>query len=234
MKHSLNKFILSIPTLFIKQYPYAWVAAVVLWSWPPGISILFLLIVACGIFALRWRSTAWIAELRQQHAPRNETFCIDHPPIPWERAARNIAILLAGTGLLAWLMNGKFGLSYWQSFLMLAGFALFYLDTRFFGAETIYVITGGGIGIYYVPGHTDYRIFLRFNEMGEIVRLNQVDKIPASWSVCARSRAVKHGILLVPRHAKGFTKLLDEVLLVPTDMDEFLKQVPSTLVSDKE
>ena len=38
MKRSLDKFILYMPVLFIKQYPYTWIAAVVLWTWPPNLS----------------------------------------------------------------------------------------------------------------------------------------------------------------------------------------------------
>jgi hypothetical protein len=234
MKHSLNKFILYFPVLFIKQYPYAWIAALVLWTWPPIISGAFLLIVAIGMFSLRWREAAWMSELRRKYAPKNETFHVDRPHIPVERAVRNIAILVAVGGLAAWLIGERFGLTYLQSFLMIVGFTLFYVDTRFFGAVAVYVITGGGIAIYFVPGHTDYRIFIRFNEMGQIARVDNLEKPPASWTVCARVRAVKSGILLVPRYTKGFTKLLDnEILLTPTNVDEFLKHVPSTLVTDK-
>ena len=234
MKHSLNKFILYFPTLFIKQYPYAWIAAIVLWSWPPNISAVFFLIVAIGIFSLRWREAAWISEMRRQHAPRNETFYVDRVPVPSQRAVRNLAILLAGGGLLAWFLDGRFNLTFWQAFIMIVGFFLFYVDTRFFGAVTIYIVTGGGIAIYFVPGHTDYRIFIRFNEMGQIVRMDHIEKRPKSWTVLSRVRAAKSGILLVPRYAKGFTKVLDgEVLLTPTNVDEFLKHVPSTLVTEK-
>lgn len=234
MKHFLDNFILHIPTLFIKQYPYAWIAGIVLWTWPVNISAVFFLIVAIGLFSLRWREAAWISEMRRQHAPKNELFYIDRVPVPMTRAVRNIAILLAVGGVTAWFIESRLALTFWQTFLMIVGFGVIYLDTRFFGAVTIYIVTGGGIAIYYIPGHTDYRIFLRFNEMGQIARLSHIENIPKSWTVLSRVRAVKSGVLLVPRHPKGFTRVLDgEVLLTPTNMDEFLKYIPSTLVTDK-
>jgi hypothetical protein len=234
MQQKLDSFILSIPTLFIKQYPYAWIAGIVLWTWPVNISAVFFLIVAIGLFSLRWREAAWISELRRQHAPKNETFYVDRLPIPMTRAVRNLATLVAVSAVTAWMLGDRMNLNPLQAFIIISGFGLFYLDTHFFGAVTIYIVTGGGIAIYYIPGHTDYRIFIRFNEMGQIARMGRIEKRPESWSVLSRVRAATSGLLLVPRYAKGFTRVLDgEVLLTPTNMDEFLKYIPSTLVTDK-
>jgi hypothetical protein len=233
MKQFLDNFILGFPALFLKQYPYAWIAVVILWSWPPVLSGTFLSVVVVGILALVWRTEAWISNLRREHAPRDETFYVDRLPIPLQRAAQNIALLLTGSALVAWLLQGQIGLSFWQLFLLFVGFALFYMDTRFFGAATIYVVTGSGIAIYFVPGHLDYRIFIRFKEIRQVVRLETVEKIPESWSVFSRLRKVKRGVLLIPRDRNGFSKRLQEILLTPTDTDEFLKRVPSTLVTDK-
>lgn len=233
MKQILDRFILYIPTLFIKQYPYAWIVAIALWSWPLNISAVFFLIVAFGVFSLNWRGAAWTSEMRRQYAPKNETFYKDRLRIPKPQAARNLAILAAISAATAWILGGRLSLSFWQAFIMLSGFGLFYLDTLFFGPVAIYIVTGGGIAIYYIPGHTDYRIFLRFNEMDRIVRMDRIEKRPESWSVLSRVRNAGSGILLTPRHARGFTRLLDgEVLLTPTNVDEFLKLVPSTLVTN--
>ncbi len=233
MKQSLDRFILNIPTLFIKQYPYAWIVAIALWGWPLNISAALFLVVALGIFSLRWREAAWISEMRRQHAPKNETFYVDRLPIPKPRAVRNLAFLIVVSAATAWLIGGRLFLTFWQAFIMFSGFGLFYLDTLFFGPVAIYIVTGGGIAIYYIPGHTDYRIFLRFNEIGQVVRMDRIEKRPETWSALSRVRAATSGLLLVPRYAKGFTRMLDgEVLLTPTNVDEFLKRVPSTLVTD--
>ena len=234
MKRFLDKFILYFPVLFIKQYPYAWLVGVVLWSWPPNVSAVFFLIILIGILSVRWREAAWISEMRRQHAPGDETFYLDRLPVPVPRALRNIAILVGVCILLAWFLSGPFNLGIYQTFIMFFGFAICYLDTRFFGAVTIYIVTGGGIAIYYVPYHTDYRIFLRFSEMNQVVRMDHIGNIPASWSILSRLKTANSGVLLVPRSPKGFTRILDgEVLLTPTNVDEFLKHIPSTLVTIK-
>jgi hypothetical protein len=234
MKQTLDRFILSIPTLFIKQYPYAWIVAIALWSWPLNISAALFLIVAFGMVSLRWREAAWIAEMRRQHAPRNETFYVDRLPVPAPRAVRNIAILTAVSAATAWTLGGRLNLTQWQTFIMIFGFGLFYLDTRFFGAVTIYIVTGGGIATYYLPGHTDYRIFIHFKEMDGIARLTQIEKLSESWTLLSRGRMATSGVLLKPRDVRGFSRFLDgEVLLTPTNVDEFLKHVPSTLVMEK-
>lgn len=234
MKQILDRYILYIPTLFIKQYPYAWVVAIALWSWPLNISAVLFLIIALGIFSLQWREAAWVSEMRRQHAPRNEIFYKDRLPVPKPRAVRNLAILVTISAATAWIIGEQLSLNFWQAFVMISGFGLFYLDTRFFGPVAIYIVTGGGIAIYYIPGHTDYRIFIRFNEMGQVVRMGRIETRPVTWSVISRDRDTKSGVLLVPRYARGFTRVLDgEVLLTPSNVDEFLKHVPSTLVTNK-
>ena len=232
MKASLDKFILSFPVLFLKQYPYAWIAVVVFWAWPPILSGVFLAVMAIGIASLRWRSAAWIADMRRQYAPGGESFLIQRAPIPWSDAARKIILLLAVAGVTAWLASELVGLSFWQFFLMIVGFALTYVDSRFFGAETIYIVTPTCIAIYYVPGHIDYRIILRFKEIGRVQRLDPIEKIQDSWSVCSRIRKPASGILLVPRNPYGFSKQLQEILITPTNVDEFLARIPSTLTNE--
>ena len=39
---AFHSFVLSIPYLFLKKIPYAWVPVVALWAWPPIISGIFL------------------------------------------------------------------------------------------------------------------------------------------------------------------------------------------------
>ena len=194
----------------------------------------FFSIVLIGILSLRWREAAWISEMRRQHAPGDQTFYIDRPPVPIRRALRNLAMLVVVCFLLAWFMHGIFNLGLLQTFIMLSGFALCYIDTRFFGAVTVYIVTGSGIALYYIPGHVDYRIFIRFNEMERVARMDSIDKISEKWTVISRLRTAASGVLIVPRSPKGFSRMLNgEVLLTPTNVDEFLKHIPSTLVTIK-
>ena len=170
MKQAINRFILGFPVLFLKQYPYAWIAVVALWPRSPSVAALFLAIVAAGILSLRWQSAAWVSHMRFKHAGEGGRFYVDQPPIPWQKSVARIGLLAAGGAVLAYLLQGQFGLSFWQFFAMIVGFTLFYQDTRFFGAAVTYVITATGIGIRFVPGHLDYNLFLPFREIGRIER----------------------------------------------------------------
>ncbi|HEX6270132.1 MAG TPA: hypothetical protein VFZ43_07855 [Anaerolineales bacterium] len=224
MKQTLYRFILAIPLLFIKQFPYAWIAVIALWTWPPVIPGFLLLIIVVAMLMLRWQSRAWISNLRREHAFQDGKFHIDEPDIPWSDSARKIVLLLAGAGLLAWLLDGQFRLSFWQFFFLISGFTLLYNDTRFFGAPTTYVITDRGIGIHFIPGHIDYRLFLPFREISRIEKSEyQKDN---DWDLFARRRDVQDGLLMIPKSLNGFTKRIDKLFIAPKDVEKFLAQLP--------
>jgi len=224
MKQALDHFILAIPILFIKQFPYAWIAAVTLWSWPPAFSVVFLCIIVIGLLMLRWQSVAWISNLQREHAFKEGKFHVDQPPFSWVDSARKILILVAGAALLAWLLNGQFGLSLWQIFLIIVGFTILYRDTQFFGAPTTYVITDQGIGIHFVPGHIDYRLFLNFKEISQIEKSKyQKDQ---NWDAFVRTQDPQDGLLMIPKNPNGFTKRIEKLFIAPNDMDKFLEQLP--------
>ncbi|HEX5808184.1 MAG TPA: hypothetical protein VFY25_05920, partial [Anaerolineales bacterium] len=107
MKQFLDRFILGFPVLFLKQYPYAWIAVVALWPRSQSFAALFLVIIALGLLSLRWQSAAWISHMRRQHAGEDGKFYIDQPPILWQRAARKIAFLMGGSVLVAFLLQGQ-------------------------------------------------------------------------------------------------------------------------------
>jgi hypothetical protein len=225
MKPALDRFILRVPRLFLKQYPYAWFPAIVLWTWPPNISVIFLLIIAIGMLSLRWQTSAWISYTRREHAGADGKFFVDRPTVHWGRAVRNIAILIAVSGLGASFLKGKFGLSFWQFFLIIVLFTLTYRDSQFIGAQAIYIITAPGIAVYFAPGHLDYRLFLTFKEISRIERTQfQEDK---GWDFFARTRDVgAEGLLLIPKDINGFSKRLEKLFIVPQDIEAFLEQLP--------
>ena len=224
MKQFLDRFILGIPLLFIKQFPYAWIAVIALWTWPPVVSGIFLLIIVLGLLMLRWQSRAWISNLRREYAFKDGKFYIDEPDIPLTESGRKLIFLLVGSALIAWLLNGQFGLNFRQIFLMTVGFTLLYRDTQFFGAPTTYIITASGIGIHYIPGHIDYRLFLPFKEISRIEKSKyQKNK---NWDLFARTRDVKDGLLMIPKNPNGFTKRVEKLFIVPDDMQKFLEQLP--------
>ncbi len=225
MNPTLDRFILNIPRLFLKQYPYAWFPLVVLWAWPPNLSLIFLAVIVIGLLSLQWQFSAWMAYMRREHAGKDGKFYVDQPAIPWGRAVRNIAILLAGSGLIAILLDKQIGLTSWQFFFIMIGFMLTYQDSRFFGAPTTYIVTATGIAVYFAPGHLDYRLFFKFKEIARIERTHfQKDK---GWDFFARTREVgMEGLLLIPKDIKGFSKRMEKLFIAPQDIDKFLEQLP--------
>lgn len=224
MKQALNRFILGFPVLFLKQYPYAWIAVVALWPRSPSIAAIFLVIVAAGILSLRWQAAAWISHIRHRYAGQDGKFHVDWPPVDWRRAARKIALLVAGALVIAWLLQGRLGLTFWQYVIMIVGFTLFYQDTRFFGADVTYIITASGLAIRFVPGHLDYRLILSFKEISRIER-RPYKKDPAV-DLFARTDQVAEGLLLVPKDPKGFTKRIDRIFIAPSNVEQFMKELP--------
>jgi len=173
---------------------------------------------------VKWQSSAWIANLRRGHGFMDGKFYVDQPPVPWSISIPKIMILLIGAGLLAWLFNGQLRLNFWQIFLMIVGFTLLYQDSRFFGASTTYIVTDQGIGIRFIPGHIDYRLFLPFKEISRIEKSEyQKDK---TWDLFARTRETKAGLLMIPKNPRGFTKRIDKLFIAPEDGEKFLEQLP--------
>ena len=224
LREALDRFILAIPVLFIKQFPYAWIAAITFWSWPPTFSLVFLVIILIGLLALRWQSSAWISNLQREHSFKEGKFYVDQPPFYWKDSARKILILAAGAAFLAWLLKGQFGLSFWQIFLIILGFTLLYRDTQFFGASTTYVITDQGIGIHFVPGHIDYRLFLNFKEISRIQKSRYQKDL--NWDAFVRNRNTPDGLLMTPKNPNGFTKRIEKLFIAPNDPEKFLEQLP--------
>ena len=224
MKEFLDRFILSFPVLFLKQYPYAWIAVVVLWPYSHSLAALFLVLIVMGVLALRWQSAAWISHMRRLYAGKDGKFYIDQPPIPWQRTARNISYLILGSLVIAFLLKGQFGLTFWQFFVMGVGFTILYRDTQFFGSAATYIITATGIAIRLVPGHIDYRLFLPFKEISRIERGEYQRKLDTD--IFARVRESKDGLMLIPKDPNGFTKRIDKLFIVPSDVDQFVKQLP--------
>jgi len=177
-----------------------------------------------GVLSLRWQSAAWISHIRRQYAGNDGKFYVDQPPVTWQKAIRNIALLSAGSALIAYLLKGQFGLSFWQLLIMVVGFTIFYQDTRFFGSAVTYIITATGIAIRFVPGHLDYRLFLPYKEISRIEKSEfKKDK---GWDLFARARDTKEGLLMTPKNPNGFTKRIEKLFIAPQDRERFLAELP--------
>lgn len=121
-------------------------------------------------------------------------------------------------------MNGQFGLTVWQFFLIIVGFSLLYRNSLFFGAPTPYVIKASWIGVHFAPGHLDYRLFLKFDEISHIERCAyQKDK---GRDCFARIQYAKDGSLFIPKSPNGFTKRTWKLFIIPKDIEKFQEQLP--------
>jgi hypothetical protein len=228
----LENLILGIPYLFLKKIPYAWLAVIFFWIWPPVLfSWILIAIIIIGLLMMDWQRRAWEAKLIREHHAGPEKPFIDRPKMPLNIQVRNLVLLALGSGLVAWIFQGQFELSFWQWFFMLAGFMLLYMDHRLLGATTVYILTDQGIGIRFAPGHIDYRMFFSYREIWRAQRIQVPEKKPVRWSQMTPTREPNEGVLLTPRNRDGFTRRIkSEVLLAPSDIDGFLKHIPAQLV----
>lgn len=227
MSHTLDLFILDIPYLFLKKIPYAWIGVIALWSWPPVISGIFFVIIFIGLLMMKWQAIAWESNVRREHKVSGR-FYIDRPHTVLMIQARNLAVLFILSALLGWLLNGLAGLSNWKVFTLIAGFMILYKDTLLFGASVTYIVTDEGVGIRYIPGHVDYRLFLRFSEISRIERTD--NQARRDWSMMTPTRTVKEGLLLIPRDPNGFSRQIEKVFIAPKNIREFINQLPKSIV----
>jgi hypothetical protein len=223
---ALEQFILDTPYLFLKKIPYVWIAVVAFWHWPPYVSGILMLIVLVGLLMMVWQQRAWEARIRRELHNGTGRVYFDRPRAAWTFQLRNFLLVCLGSGLLGWLLNGRFGINVVQWFLMLAGTMLLYKDSLLFGAMVTYMLTSQGIGIRFVPGHVDYRMFFRYNEIRRAVRVKVPRQVPLRWDILAPRRRPAEGVLLYAASPSGFTSQLQgEILLAPADMDGFLKEL---------
>jgi hypothetical protein len=220
----LEAFILGVPTAFLKKIQYAWLGVVFFWSWPPIFSGILLGIVVAGLLMMAWQQLAWEARIKREYHSAGTSLYVDHPHAARTFQIRNLVLVLVGSGLLGWLLNGQVGITGLQWSVLFSGFMLLYKDTVLFGAAVTYLITDQGIGIRYVPGQVDYRLFFKFSEIWQVMRMEVPERFPPRWDVLTPQRHPKVGVLLFATRREGFSKQIkSEVLLAPTDMGQFLE-----------
>jgi hypothetical protein len=222
----LEQFLLEIPYLFLKKIPYAWVGVAAFWAWPPLVSAILMALVLLGLLLMAGQERAWENKIRREfHSGPAEPY-IDHPRARRTFQLRNLALVLAASAILGWILNGRFGLSGPQWALLLAGVMLLYKDAFLFGAAVTYMITDQGIGIRYVPGHVDYRLFFKFHEVWRAERMKVPERIPRRWDVLVPKKYPQEGLLLYSSRREGFSKQIQgELLLAPTDIERFLREL---------
>ncbi len=220
----LEQFILDVPYLFLKKIPYAWVGVAAFWTWPPLASGVLMLLVLLGLGMMAGQERAWQNKIRREYHSSPSNPYIDRPHMARKYQLLNLVLVLAASALLGWLLHGRLGLSGPQWALLLAGVMLLYKDSYLFGASTTYMITDQGLGVRYVPGHVDYRLFFRFHEIRRAEFMQTPERIPRRWDILVPKRYPKEGVLLYAVQPEGFSKQIQsEVFLAPADIEKFME-----------
>lgn len=228
----LENFVLDTPYLFLKKIPYAWFFAVIFATWAPLVAGMLVLLVALGLLFMALQQRFWEAKIHREFQKEGTAYRVQ-PRMPLRLQVRNVALVLAGSLALAFLLGGRLNMTGWQWFLMTSGLMFLYRDALIFGATAVYLVTPRGIGVRYIPGHVDYRLFFRYTEINHVTRVGAGDKLPTRTSVLSPMRGQKEGILLTAKLMDGFSSELGQILLTPDDPEAFLAQIPATLIQNE-
>ncbi|MBI5297757.1 MAG: hypothetical protein HY869_19945 [Chloroflexi bacterium] len=228
----LENFVLDIPYLFLKKIPYSWFFAIIFLTWAPALSALLVLIIALGLWLMALQQRFWEAKIQREFQKEGTPYRVQ-PRMPIGTQLQNAAWVLAGSLFVAFMLHDRLNMTGVQWFLLTSGFMFLYRDAMLFGATAVYLVTPRGIGARYIPGHVDYRLFIRYTEINYVTRIRAGDKLPTNTSVLSPVRGRKEGILLVAKLMDGFSNQLGQILLTPDDPEAFLAQIPATLIQEE-
>lgn len=228
----LENFVLDIPYLFLKKIPYSWFFAIIFLTWAPALSALLVLIIALGLWLMALQQRFWEAKIQREFQKEGTPYRVQ-PRMPISTQLQNAAWVLAGSLFVAFMLHDRLNMTGVQWFLLTSGFMFLYRDAMLFGATAVYLVTPRGIGVRYIPGHVDYRLFFRYTEINYVTRVHAGDKLPPHTSVLSPMRGQKDGILLTAKLMDGFSSELGQILLTPDDPEAFLAQIPATLIQNE-
>jgi hypothetical protein len=222
MSPTLENFFLRLPSGTLRKASYAWFGVVVFYPWSPIIAAVLAAILFLCLFLVNMGNRAWEQrELREATRVTKQPY-VDHPHLPVTIQARNLAFASLASGLVAYLLGEQLGLTTLQWFLIFFGFFVLQMDVRLFGAGVVYILNNQGLAIRY----SDTKVFIRFNEIRSVAQVTGIKRPSPRWSLLTPSQSVREGLLLDPLNREGFTRLLDQIMLTPTDTHSFLKHLP--------
>ncbi len=219
---------MRFPIGTLRKVEYAWFGMVVFFVWSPLISGVLAICLLLSLIVLKAQRHIWEANIRRDCLAKGVEPYIDRPTSPLTYRGINLLFLLLAGFVLAYLFGGTIGLSGVQWFLIVVGFSILKLDGKLFGMPTVYIVTEQGIGL----GHGDKKLFVHFDEMAQVVRVQDAAAVPVNWKLFTPTRSVRDGVLLAPKDRTGFTRFVDWIFLAPTDREQFLKVIPPHLVTD--
>ncbi len=222
MSPSLENFFLSLPSGTLRKASYAWFGVVVFYPWSPVIAAGLGGILLLCLFLVNMGNRAWEQRELREAAAAKEPPYVDRPRLPLLVQARNLGLATLASGVVAYLLGGRLALTALQWFLIFSGFFVLQLDTRLFGAAVVYILTYQGLAIRYA----DTKVFIRFGEIRSVAHVTDIKRTSPRWSLLTPSQSVSQGLLLEPQNREGFTRLLDQIFLTPTDTHDFLQRLP--------
>ncbi|MBN1147817.1 MAG: hypothetical protein JXA78_11220 [Anaerolineales bacterium] len=224
----LSSLVLGLPSGVLRKVSYVWFGVVVFYTISPPVAGVLAALLLLSLALLSWQKYIWARNILRRGSSEGQEPYVDHPKAPVTYQARNLALALIASGAVTLLFGGSLGLSNAQWFMLVMGFFVLQMDLALFGAPTVYILTAQGLGI----GYADIRLFLEFGEIRKAVYLEGVEKRPERWSMLTPVRSARQGVLLLPARSEGFTRLIDQVFLAPTDVQRFLAHFPPGIVAE--
>jgi hypothetical protein len=226
--NTLERLIMRFPVDTLRKVEYAWFGIVVFFVRPPIVSGILAICLLLSLIILKAQRHIWEANVRHRCQDKGVEPYIDRPRAPFVYQGTNLLLLLLVGFVLAYLFGGTIGLSGVQWFLIVVGFSILKLDWKLFGAPTVYIVTDQGIGL----GHGDVKLFVHFDEIAQVVLVQDAVSRAERWNFFTPTRSVCDGALLVPENRTGFTRFIERIFLAPTNQEQFLKVIPPHLVAD--
>ena len=224
MKQSLDRFIMKVPYPLFKKVLYIYVGAVIFWDNAPFASMVLWGVILATLLIIGYQSRVRIADAIQKHSSSDDIYseAMRGPITYWGPRLFVVSIASALTG---YFLDGQFGLKGVQIFFLIMGYAVFYRETNLLGAFVNYIITDRGIGIYYVPGHNVYQLFINFSEIKSITVVKDNNSPSPLWT-CLSPYDAKTGLLLSPVSPDGFLSRDKFFFITPKNMDVFISHLP--------
>jgi hypothetical protein len=105
---------------------------------------------------------------------------------------------------------------------MTAGFFLLEQSFTLYWAPLRYLVTGQGVWVLYGAD----TLFIRFEDVAE-ARVEPDYVTPFGWGYILAPIRYPAGLRLLPANRAGFKWRVEEVVLTPTDLEEFVRAFPS-------
>ena len=225
--NAFEHFFLKIPYVLLEMISYFWFLIVIFFTWPPVFSGILSVCLLLSLVIIAAQGWIWEASIQRDCRARGVQSYINRPRMPLLIQARNLVLVIFGGILVGFLLEGKVGgLTGLQWFLLVVGIFLLQKDIRLLGAATVYYVTDEGIWL----GYVNLSLFFRFSEIQKVVSVREVGQRPENWEMFTPTNHPREGILLVPTNAGGFMRMIKEIFLSPTDMNDFLRHLPRRLV----